>query len=237
MPSTPSDPGTTPDSSESRSVVAAATVPAESFALSETFARVSEAVFRCEPTIECGGSVMPLLRVRTAHPAEVDAALRADPTTDGVTLLVDRGSERLYRVSWSGRVGPAIRLLTARGATVLGLDANAWRWTVRLLVRSRNALGRTLSLCEECDVPVELRSIKRVDGGTSGRYGLTNVQYNSLRTACERGYYEVPRATRLDDLAEEAGVSHQAYSERLRRATESLVTETLLNAAPTDGAL
>ncbi|ELZ27989.1 Bacterio-opsin activator HTH domain protein [Halogeometricum pallidum JCM 14848] len=237
MPSTPSDAATAAKSAESRAVVTAATIPAESFALSETFARVPEAAFRCETTVECGGSVLPLLRVRTSRPAEVDAALRADPTTEDVTLLADCGDERLYRVSWSERVRLPIRLLTAEGATILDLTANALQWTVRLLFPSRRALGRTVSLCEEHDVPVELRSIKRVGDGASGRYGLTNIQYDSLRTACERGYYKVPRVAKLDDLAEEAGVSHQAYSERLRRATEQLVAETLLNAAPTDGAL
>lgn len=239
MPSTFSDAETASKSAESHTVVAAATIPAESFALSETFARVPEAAFQCETTVECGESVLPLLRVRTSRPAEVDAALRADPTTEDVTLLADFGDERLYRASWSDcvRFPIRLRLLTAEGATILDLAANARQWAVRLLFPSRRALGRTVSLCEEYDVPVELRSIKRVADGASGRYGLTNIQYDSLRTACERGYYKVPRVAKLDDLAEEAGVSHQAYSERLRRATERLVTETFLNGAPTDGAL
>ncbi|MUV58011.1 helix-turn-helix domain-containing protein [Halogeometricum sp. CBA1124] len=39
----------------------------------------------------------------------------------------------------------------------------------------------------------------------------------------------MPRQSKLDDLADEADVSHQAYSERLRRATGSLVEQTLLD--------
>lgn len=236
MPSTSSDVGTASGPDESRAVLARATIPSGSFALSETFARVPEAAFQCETTVECGESILPLFWVRAPRRAEVDAALRADPTTDDVTLLTDRGDEWLYRISWRNRVRLPVKLLTAEGATVLGLAANAWRWTVRLLFPSRRALGRTVSLCEEYDVPMELKSVKRVGDGASGQYGLTSIQSDSLQLACERGYYKIPRVANLDDLADEAGVSHQAYSERLRRATECLVNQTLLNAAPTDGA-
>ena len=118
---------------------------------------------------------------------------------------------------------------------MLGLAANAWTWTIRLLFPSEHVLGRTTALCEQYDVPLEIRSITHVGDGATGQYGLTSLQYDSLRLAYERGYYGIPRGTQLSDLADEVGISHQAYSERLRRATETLLERTLLNAAPTDG--
>ncbi|EFW93068.1 DNA binding domain-containing protein [Haladaptatus paucihalophilus DX253] len=51
----------------------------------------------------------------------------------------------------------------------------------------------------------------------------TEQQHETLRSAMDRGYYEIPRRMTTTDLAEELGVSHQAVSERLRRGHRCLV--------------
>lgn len=73
---------------------------------------------------------------------------------------------------------------------------------------------------------------------TSQQLGLTPEQYETLVAAVEHGYFEIPREVSMQDLAEELGVSHQALSERLRRAYETLVTAELdVNPdSPTDSA-
>lgn len=221
---------------ETEDVLVTATIPPEEFGLSETFSRVHDASVRCESTVECGDSVLPLLRVRSSRPDELDAALREDPTTERVRRLADRGESRLYRVSWSNRVRFPVELLTAEDAAILDVVADSGEWTFRMLFPSRRALGTTVETCEEYGVSIELRKIGGVDDDADAEYGLTDTQYDSLRLAAERGYYNIPRSAKLDDLADEAGVSHQAYSERLRRATGSLLEQTLLDAhAPTTG--
>ena len=67
-----------------------------------------------------------------------------------------------------------------------------------------------------------------MEGEPSDRFGLTDEQYEALTMACETGSVDVPRATDLDELAAELDISHQALSERLRRAQATLVRETLL---------
>ncbi|MFB9809579.1 helix-turn-helix domain-containing protein [Haladaptatus pallidirubidus] len=62
-------------------------------------------------------------------------------------------------------------------------------------------------------------------GGT--RFGLTESQRTALQLAAERGYYTVPREVTADDLSEEFGISHQALSERLRRAHGNLIQHVL----------
>lgn len=212
-------------------VLVTAVVPCSEFALSETFSAVPSASVDCESTVECGGSVLPLLRTRSPRGSELDAALRDDPTTDRVTLLTDPGDEKLYRVSWANSVRFPVELLTGEGATVLDVVGDADGWTFRMLFPSRRALGATVDDCEEYDLSLELRKINRVGEDAADQYGLTSTQCESLRLAAERGYYNIPRSSKLDDLAAEAGVSHQAYSERLRRATGSLVEQTLLDAS------
>lgn len=53
---------------------------------------------------------------------------------------------------------------------------------------------------------------------------LSDKQMETLQTALECGYFEVPRGITLKELAKELGCSHQATSERLRRANNRIVT-------------
>lgn len=225
-------PTQTGDDDQTEAVLVTAAIPCEEFALAETFSRVPEASFQCESTIECGESVLPLLWARSTREEELDAALRDDSTTERVTLLTDTGERRLYRLRWTSHVRFPVNLLTSDGATILDMAANSWKWTARMLFPSRRALSETVELCEEYDISLELKKISHVGKQASGQYGLTTTQYDSLRLAAERGYYNIPRSAKLDDLAAEAGISHQAYSERLRRATGSLVEQTLLDTSP-----
>lgn len=50
----------------------------------------------------------------------------------------------------------------------------------------------------------------------------------TLVTAYERGFFEAPRETSIDELSEALGVSSSAVSGRLRRATRNLVEHTLI---------
>ncbi|MFL9708975.1 helix-turn-helix domain-containing protein, partial [Aeromonas veronii] len=71
--------------------------------------------------------------------------------------------------------------------------------------------------CEDNGLSLTVDAIYDLTSDDSTQYGLTDSQYTSLMRAREMGFYEVPRAISLSDLADELDVSHQALSERLRR--------------------
>lgn len=48
-----------------------------------------------------------------------------------------------------------------------------------------------------------------------------------LVAAAKNGHFTIPRETTITDLADEFDVSHQAFSELLRRGMENLVFSTL----------
>lgn len=79
-----------------------------------------------------------------------------------------------------------------------------------------------------------IESIQEMEGDPSGRYGLSEVQYRALTAAVEAGYYQVPREITMEELAAEFDVSHQALSERLRRAVDTLVAHTVQVGPPSD---
>jgi predicted DNA binding protein len=208
--------------------LATAVLPRDEFVLAETLASVPDASFECEKIAETGrDTFLPLVWAGASDLDRLDAAVRDDPTTENVELLSAFDDERLYRMEWVDRVELVIRIVASRG-TILDATTNDDNWLLRVLYPSSAGLNETKGYCEDHGVSLTVRSIREMTGDLSGRYGLTEEQYEALTIACERGYFEVPRKANLDDLAEEMGVSHQALSERIRRGTEALVTDALL---------
>jgi predicted DNA binding protein len=205
------------------------TVPASEFALNHTLETLPDVEVECERIVDSGdGAVMPLLWVRYAEREEVEAAFEEDSSVDNVTCLSDFGDELLYRMDWIDHVDLLLQMLTNAEATVLDAYGHGDRWTLRVLYPEREKFSATHEFCEGHGLVFDVASIRDLDGEPAGRFGLTESQYRALVLAAQRGYYEVPRETELADLADELDISHQALSERLRRATGSLVEDTLL---------
>lgn len=212
------------------------TVPASEFALNHTLEAVPEMEVECERIVDSGdGAVMPLLWVRYAGREEVEAAFEADPSVDNVDCISELEDELLYRMDWVDHVDLLLQMLTNSDATVLDAYGHGDRWKLRVLYPEREEFSATHEFCEDHGLGFDVTSIREIEGEPAGRFGLTESQYRALVLAAQRGYYEVPRETELAELADELDISHQAFSERLRRATGSLVEDTLLvGALPED---
>ncbi len=209
-------------------------LPADEFALAETLEAVPDVAFRAERVIEAGNdTVMPLLWARARDGGDLDedeltAALVEDSTTDEVVLLGDFDDEWLYRMQWTGHVELLVHMITQSRATVLRASTTDSQWELRVLFPNRDDVSSTFEFCDAHGLTFDVQSVHEMDVTPSGRYGLTDAQYEALVTAHESGYFSVPRETSLDDLADDLGVSHQALSERIRRGTDMLIGETLL---------
>jgi predicted DNA binding protein len=204
-------------------------VPAEEFALYETLTSGPDIECEIERIVETGDDVvMPLVWLRGDDTETFEAALAEDPSVTDPTLLSDLDAESLYRMEWVADIQLVIQMLTGADATILdAYGADGW-WYLRVLYPTRDSLSATYDFCEENGLTFEVETIREMDGNPVGRYGLTEKQYEALRLATERGYFSVPREIDVSDLADELDISHQALSERLRRAQRVLVEDTLL---------
>jgi len=211
------------------STIVVGSIAAEHFALSQTLQDLQDIDIECERIVDTGDdSVAPLLWVRGTDEEAIREALEADPTTTAVELLSSFDEEWLYRMEWVDRVDLVLQMVTNSEATVVEAWTDHGRWYLRVMYPDREGLSRTVDYCEENGIGFEVEVIREMEGEPSGRFGLTDEQYDALTAACEAGYLAVPRETDLDELADELGISHQALSERIRRGTDALVTETLL---------
>lgn len=61
----------------------------------------------------------------------------------------------------------------------------------------------------------------------TGQYSYTDEQQETLLTALELGYFEIPRETSLEEVANVMNISTDAVSEQLRRGQANLVHDTM----------
>jgi hypothetical protein len=208
--------------------IVSGTVPSSEFALDHSLETLPELTFEMERIVSSGDeALMPLLWVRGSSRERVEETLGDDPTVDNVTLLGDFGDEWLFQMEWIGHVDLVVQMLVNAEATILDAVGHRDEWKMRVLYPRRELFSQTHDFCEEHGLNFEVESIRELDSEPAGRYGLTEEQYEVLATAVSMGYFQVPREVTLQELAEEFDVSHQAISERIRRATNALVEDTL----------
>ena len=204
------------------------TVPADEFALSYTLESLPDLLFEVERIVTSGEErLMPLLWARGSSRERVAETLEADPTVENVELVGDFDGEWLFRMKWLDRVDLLVQMLTSSEAAILDAVGRDGQWQLRVLYPERDLFSRTHEFYEEHGLHFDVTNIRELEGEPAGRYGLTADQYETLAEAARLGYFDVPREVSLDEIADELGVSHQAASERIRRATSALVEDTL----------
>lgn len=159
-----------------------------------------------------------------------DAALAADPTVAEVQVYTEFEEEVLYRLRVTAETEvvsyPVLLELGADRLQTVHLDG--W-WHVRMRFPNRSALSDLHGWYRDRGVEFDLERIY-TDPGHDGASNLTDPQREVLQVALRLGYFEVPRQSSMDEVAEELGISEQAVSERLRRGHKKLVARHLLPA-------
>lgn len=203
-------------------------LPANEFALNHTLATVPGVTFEAERiTAHDTDRVLPLIWAAGGDPALVEATLHDDPTVENVELLTDLDNEQLYRMEWVSNIRFIVHMLVEKNAAILSASGSADAWCFRAIFPTRNSLSTTYEFCQNWNVNAKINSIYEMNDERYGRFGLTKEQSEVLVIALARGYYDLPRAVDMADLAEDLAISPQAVSERLRRAHRALVEDSM----------
>lgn len=204
-------------------------LPVAEFALRATFDRLPDLEVEIERLVAHDeDQLVPFVWMAAAEFERVDEALAADPSVDSAEQLSTAGDDRLYRMTWVEATEMVVHVLVEEEGTVLSATGTRSGWQFRVLFPDRRALSRTYEFAEEHGLSISVARIYDLDENRSGRFGLTDEQYETLVEAVERGYFDVPRAISQPELAELLGISHQALSERLRRAQKTLTRNTII---------
>ncbi|GAB3421306.1 hypothetical protein GCM10027435_24930 [Haloparvum alkalitolerans] len=102
-------------------------------------------------------------------------------------------------------------------------------WLEEKLFEDYTALTDFQTACENNGISMEVVSVDYdvAPSTDSAPYGLTERQYQALVLALSRGYYERPRQTTAEALADELGISQPSMSGLLRRGEQQLLSATL----------
>jgi predicted DNA binding protein len=102
-------------------------------------------------------------------------------------------------------------------------------WHEVKIFKNHDAFDRFRTSCQKHDISLELISITsdQSRSDTQSEYGLTDRQREALMLALSRGYYESPRQTSTEELAEELNIAQSSVSGLLRRAERRLLSSAL----------
>lgn len=155
--------------------------------------------------------------------------LERDHTVTRWTFVDDLETTRVYRLQHSADTKLISPKTSELGGLLLNARSNDRGWTVRLHLPDREALATLWEHCDDLGMSFELHRMYRQDEWSRDETPrLTDEQRVALVNAYEEGYFEEPRRTSLEDLAETLDISPTAVGGRIRRGTGKLVESTLL---------
>lgn len=156
--------------------------------------------------------------------------LEEDPTVASPSRTIHLGDQRLYQTKLKDEAQRTsiYPLLVDEASILRRVTATHDGWEFRAAFPDRAAFGRFRDFCREHDIRFNVhRFYEEREHPETPRFGLTGVQRETLITAVECGYLEIPRESSLADLSDEFDISETAASERFRRGVKSLIEYTV----------
>ncbi|QLG62263.1 helix-turn-helix domain-containing protein [Halorarum salinum] len=204
--------------------VATFTVDAGEFPLGTVFESSPDVTVELERVVPTGGALVPYCWVRGAVFEDVVAAFRDHPGTVDVDVVDGVGEDVLLCCRWDPDEVGMLHGIAETGVTLVSATGTSDRWTFTVRGDDRETVARFQAYCLDHDLPVELATLQELSATDRGSNdGLTGPQREALLLAYERGYFDTPRRTTLEGLADELGISRQSFAARLRRGHRELI--------------
>ncbi len=215
------------------SVTADLSISGEEFLLGTALLTDSDVHVELERVVPSSRQVLPFFWAIGTEFEAFENDVQSNPNVEHLVALDRVAGRVLYRVEWSKAVESLIYGIAEVGATILEAYGDD-RWRFRLRFNDHGALSEFQTYCEEHDIDFHLDRVAMETETDRGEFGLTPEQREALVLAVEQGYFDVPRGVTLGELAEDIGVSQQSVSERVRRATGSVLESVFLETNTTE---
>lgn len=211
------------------SSIAEFSIPAAEFALRETLERLPAIEIEIDRVVAHDAThVLPFVWVSGEESDDLPGILDDDPSVGESERLAEYENEQFYRMEWADDAQLIGHMIVEHDATVQRAIARNREWHLRVLFPERSGVSAASDYAQQQEFSLDLKRLYDVDAVRRVRYNLTSDQHEALVEGFQRGYYDIPREIHLDDLADVLDISHQALSERFRRATGSLIENALL---------
>jgi predicted DNA binding protein len=168
-----------------------------------------------------------LFTVQAEDFAQFEAALKKDHTITSFERISDLETEAVYRFEY----GPEAKIFSKTISDVDGISLD-WKnqgtaWIVRVWLPNRGALASLCQSAVDSDIDLSLERVRDYASLGGFKPDLTTSQRETLLLALEMGYFEEPRAVKLEDIAAELDISQPAAGGRIRRGIRQLLVSTI----------
>jgi len=203
------------------------TVPTAEFPLGSIFENVPGVTVELERLIPHETLMIPYFWVRGVETGDIEAAFESHPGVTDIRVVDSIDDEYLMRAEWVREYDGLLTALSEASLTVLSAigTADGWRFEVR--GDTQDAIAAFQTYYQEQDIPVDIATIHALLPIQGDSYELTETQREALVLAYERGYFDTPRESPLEEIAGELGITPQSLSSRLRRGHRRLISQTL----------
>lgn len=209
------------------------TTPGDTFPLGRAFQRFPDVTVELERVVPTSRAVVPYVWVIGADDAEVsriEDSFRDHPDLRSVELIDEVGGRYLLRVEWSKGYRGMLKAFAATDTNLISGKGSGDRWTFEIRSDDREGVSEFQRYCREQGIGIELTSVRTLSTlGTGSEHGLTEPQREALVLAFERGYFDSPRRSTLEEIAGELDITRQSVASRLRRGNRRLIGNTLID--------
>lgn len=207
-------------------VIVEFTVDGEAFALGQALRGMDVELERIVPT---SNTVIPFFWASGGDPETLERHVRESAYIEDLEPLETVEDRTLYRVAWTGEFEDLVDCIVRNEGTILESHTVDGTWVFRLRFPDSALLAQFYDFCTDHDIRFTIERVYTLTDRSPNEqtFELTSEQREALVLAYERGYFETPRATSLDELAAELGISSQALSDRIRRGNEKILGEAL----------
>jgi len=204
------------------------TSPADEFPLGTIFKNFPGVTIELERLVPHEQMVVPYFWVRGAQAEDIEAAFDAHAGIVEVELIDSVGGEYLMRAEWEGTYFGILSALATADVSVLEGIGTSEGWKFEVRAEDRDSIGEFRKACQDHDIPIEITAVHALLPVPDDAHDLTDAQQEALLLAYERGYFDSPRSTSLEEIATELGITQQSLSSRLRRGHRRLIGGTLV---------
>lgn len=203
------------------------TVPAAAFPLGSIFTTAPDATVELERLVPHDRLSMPYFWVRGADTDAIETEFEHHAGVRDIQLVDSVDDEYLLRAKWDREYDGLLGALSAANLTVLsGVGTNdGWRFEVR--GDDADAIAAFRTHTRETGISIDISMVHALLPIQGDSFELTETQREALVLAYERGYFDTPRDSTLEDIAAELDITQQSLSARLRRGHRRLIGEAL----------
>lgn len=212
----------------SMAVVAEFTVETGDFPLGSIFDTHPDATVELERLVPIGRNPIPYFWVEGVRSDDLVSAFEKHSEVKSIRILDEINGDCLLRVDWSSEGHGMLRALTDSNVSLLSTTGSSDGWTFEVRAESGDIIREFDEYCHGNDISVHLQKYHRLVPGDTDTDDLTTPQQEALLLAYERGYYQSPRQSTLEEMASELGITGQSFGSRLQRGTHRLIGNTLL---------